>query len=91
MKRKKGSSGSNKMILLHSNVSKYFKKQHTNTVYCFASRHSLGENSNNTNESFLKKAEAASFIGKLFLLTTIEGQPKACVNINREYFFKSYK
>ena len=27
------------MILIHSNVSKLFKKQDTNTVYCFANGH----------------------------------------------------
>ena len=30
MERKKGLSGSNRIILIHSNVSKFFKKKHTN-------------------------------------------------------------
>ena len=29
------------VILIHSNVSKIFKKQHTNTLHCFANRRSL--------------------------------------------------
>ena len=40
---------------------------------------------------FLKKLEVTRFIGRLFSLTTIEGQSKEWVNINREYFRKSYK
>ena len=46
MERKKGRSGSNRMILIHSNVSnqmmlthsnvcKFFKKEHTNTLHCW--------------------------------------------------------
>ena len=40
---------------------------------------------------FLKKIEFAGFIGRLFPLTSIEGQSKEWVNINREYFLKSYR
>ena len=40
---------------------------------------------------FLKKIEVTKVIGRLFPLTTIEGQSKEWVNINREYFLKSYK
>ena len=53
--RKKGRSGSDRMILVHSNVRKFFKKQSTNTLYCFASRHSLDESSNSMNENFFSK------------------------------------
>ena len=53
--RKKGRSGSDRMILVHSNVRKFFKKQRPDTLYCFASRHSLDENSNSTNEKFFSK------------------------------------
>ena len=72
MERKKGRSGSNRMILIHSsvsyqmmlihsNVSKSFKKQHTNTLYCFANRRNLDESSNIINEKFfLKKIEVTS-------------------------------
>ena len=52
MEGKKGRSGSNRMILVHLNVSnpiilihlnvnKFFKKQHTTTLHCFANRRSL--------------------------------------------------
>ena len=61
MQRKNGRSGSNRMILIYlnvsnriilfqSNVSKFFKKQHTNTLYCFANRRSLDESSNRMDE-----------------------------------------
>ena len=32
------SNVNNQMILIHLNVSKLFKKQHTNTLHCFANR-----------------------------------------------------
>ena len=52
MEGKKGRSGSNRMILVHLNVSnpiilihlnvnKFFKKQHTTTLHCFANRRNL--------------------------------------------------
>ena len=60
--------------------------------YYFANRRSLDESSNNMDEKFfLKKIDITRFIGRLFPLTTIVGQSKEWVNINREYFFKSYK
>ena len=31
------------MILIHSNVSKFYEKQNTNMLYCFANRRSLDE------------------------------------------------
>ena len=37
-KEEKGRSWSNQMILIHSNVNKFFKKQHINTFYCFVNR-----------------------------------------------------
>ena len=40
---------------------------------------------------FLKKIEVKRFIGRLFPLITIEGESKEWVNINREYFLKSYE
>ena len=36
---KEGRPGSNQMILIHSKVNKLFKKQGTNTLYCFANGH----------------------------------------------------
>ena len=103
MERKKGRSGSNRMILINSNVnnrkilihsngSKSFKKQHTNKLYCFANRRSLDESRDSMDEKFLlKKIEVTRFIGRFFPLTTLEGQSKEWVNINRKYYFKSYK
>ena len=44
-----------KMILVHSNVRKFFKKQRTDMLHCFASRHSLDESSNSMNEKFFSK------------------------------------
>ena len=46
IERKKGRSGSNRKILVHSNVSKFFKKQNTNILYCFVKRRCLDESSN---------------------------------------------
>ena len=72
LERKKWRSRSNRMILIHSNVStqmmlvhsnvsKFFKKQHTNTLYCFANRHSLDESSNIMDKKFfLKKVKVTS-------------------------------
>ena len=63
MERRKGRSGSNRMIqinlnvrnrmiLIHSVVRKFFEKQHTNTLYCFENRHSLDESSDHMDEKF---------------------------------------
>ena len=43
MERKKTTlrKGSNRVMLIHSNVSKFLKKQHTNTLCYFANRGSL--------------------------------------------------
>ena len=50
------STVSDRIILIHSNVSMFFKKQHTNTLYCFANRRSLDESSSSMDDkSFLKK------------------------------------
>ena len=69
MERKKVRSGSNPMILIHSNVSKFLKKLHTNMLYCFANRISLDESNNSMNEKFfLKKIEVTRFIGILSLI-----------------------
>ena len=46
---------SNRVIIFHSNVSMSFKKQHTNTLYCFANRGSLDESSNSMDEKFFLK------------------------------------
>ena len=47
----------------------------------------MDESSNSTVQKFfLKKIEVTRFIGRLFPLTTIEGQWKKWLNINREYF-----
>ena len=62
MERKKGRSRSNRMILINSNVSKFFKKQHNNTLYSFLNRRSLAESSNSMDETFfLKKTEFLIF------------------------------
>ena len=54
-------NASNRMILIHSNVSKCFKKQHRNMLYFFANRRSLDESSNSIDEKcFLKKIEFTS-------------------------------
>ena len=72
--RKGGRSGSNRMILIHSNVIKLFKNN-TLTLYCFANRSSLDESSNSMDENFfLKKIEATRFIRISFPLTTIVAQ-----------------
>ena len=84
-KEKEARSGSNQIILIHSNVSNILKKQCTKTLYCFANRRSLDESSNSMDEKlFLKKIEVSRFVGGLFPLTTMEGQSKEWVNINRE-------
>ena len=54
-------NASNRMILIHSNVSKFFKKQHRPMLYFFANRRSLDESSNSMDEKFfLKKIEFTS-------------------------------
>ena len=84
------SNVSNRMILIDLIVSKFFKKQHTNTLYRFTNRRSLDESSNSMDEKFfLKKMQVTRCIGRLFPLITIEEQSKDWVNINREYCFKS--
>ena len=40
---------------------------------------------------FLKKIDCTRFIGRLLPLTVIGRQSKVWVNINWEYFFKSYE
>ena len=95
IERKKECSKSNRMVLIHSNVSKrmilihlnvnkFFKKQRTNTLCCFANRRSFDESSNNLDERFfLKKIEViGKFIGRFLPLTNVEGQSKVWVNIN---------
>ena len=70
MERKKGHSRRNRMILIHSNVSKCFKKQRTNMLYCFANRGSLDESNNSMDEKFfLKKKQVTRFIGFSTALT----------------------
>ena len=66
---KKGRSESNRMILINSNVSKFFKKQHTNALYYFENRRSLDESSKSMDEKlFLRKIEVTRFIGILSLI-----------------------
>ena len=61
-------------------------------LYCFANRQSFDENSNSMDEKFFqKKIEVTRFTWRLSPITTIEGQSRESVNINREYFLKSYK
>ena len=58
------SNVSNPMVLIHSNVSKFLKKENINMLYCFANRRSLDESSNSMDENFfLKKIEVTKFIG----------------------------
>ena len=81
-------NASNQMILIHSNVSKFFKKQHTNTLHCFANRYSLDESSNSMDKKFfLKNIEVTRFIGRLLPLTPLEGQSQESVNKNQDNFF----
>ena len=55
------------MLLIPLNASKFFKKQHANTLYCFAKRRILDESSNSMDEKFfLTKIEVTIFIGRLF-------------------------
>ena len=62
MERKKRRSVISNRILIHSNVSKSFKKQHTNTLHCLANRHSLVETSKSMDEKFfLKKIKVTRF------------------------------
>ena len=49
------SNVSNQMMLFRSNISKFLKKQHTNTLYCFANRCSLDKSSNSMDETFFLK------------------------------------
>ena len=59
--KKKGRSGSNRIMLIHSNIRKLFKKQHSNTLYCFANRRILDESSSSMDEKFfLEKIEVTS-------------------------------
>ena len=73
-RKKKGCSGSNRMILIHSNVSNRMILLH---LYWFANRPSLDESSSIMNEKvFLQKVEVTISIGRLFPLTTTEGQSR---------------
>ena len=56
-------NASNQMTLIYSNVSKFFKKQQNNMLYCFTnSRRSLEESSDSMHEKcFLKKIEVRTF------------------------------
>ena len=68
---------SNRTILIHLNISKFFKKQHNNTLQCFVNRSSFDESSNSMDEAFFsKKIEVTGFIRILFPWTTIGGQSK---------------
>ena len=61
------------MIVIRSNVSMFFKKQHTYTLYSSKNRRSLDGSSNRMDgKFFLKKMKVAKFIGRLFTLTIIE-------------------
>ena len=55
MERKKRRSESNRMILIHSNVRKFFEKQHSNRLYYFANRLSLDGSNSSMNEKFFSK------------------------------------
>ena len=57
------SNVSTRMISIQSNMRRFFKKQHTNTLYCLANRRSLGESSDSMNDNFfLKKIEVTRLI-----------------------------
>ena len=65
-------------IIIHSNVSKFLKKEHTATLYCFANECSLDGDSNSMDERFfLNKIEVTR------MLTSIEEQSKEWVNISQ--------
>ena len=60
----------NQMMLIHSNVSRFFKKQHSKHVALFC-KQSLDESSNSMDKKlFLKQIEVRRFIAGLFPLTT---------------------
>ena len=52
---KKKHSRSNPLVLIHSNVRKFFKKQHTNMLCCFKNRLILDESTNSMNEKNFSK------------------------------------
>ena len=80
------------MILIDSNVSNFFKKQHSSTLYCLAKRRSLDGNNNSMDgEVFSNKNRSYNIYWEIVPLTTIDGQSKEWVNINRGYFLKSCK
>ena len=90
MESKQRSPGSNWMLLIHSNVSnwiiihsnvsKFFKKEHTATLYCFSNECSLDGGSNSMDERFfLNKIE----VTRMFPLTSIEEQSKEWINISQ--------
>ena len=65
-------------IIIHSNVSKFLKTEHTATLYCFANECSLDGDSNSMDERFfLNKIEVTR------MLTSIEEQSKEWVNISQ--------
>ena len=67
---------SNRMILIHSNVSKSFK-QRTNTLYCFARRPILAESSNNMDgEAFSKENRSYKIYYEIVLLNHFRGTIK---------------
>ena len=68
-------------MLIDLNIRKFFLKQknkkniHTHPLHCFANRRSLDESCTSVEENFfLEKIAVTRFIGRLFPLTTLEGQ-----------------
>ena len=52
---------SNRIMLIHSSVNKFFKKQNTNMLHCFVNRRSSDESSDSMDKkSFLKKIEVTN-------------------------------
>ena len=67
---------SNRMILIHSNVSKSFK-QRTNTLHCFARRRILAESCNNMDgEDFSKENRSYQIYYEIVLLNDFRGTIK---------------
>ena len=63
------------MLLIPLNASKFFKKQHANTLYCFAKRRILDESSNSMDEkNFSNENRSYNIYWEIVPLANIEGQ-----------------
>ena len=65
------------MILIHSNVSNFFIKQHTSTFYYFENRRSLDENSSSMDgEDFSKENRSYKIYWEILSLNHYRGTIK---------------